>query len=50
MVKKIIFFENGVEGSIGESRSNSMSEKINEENIVEADDEENFEQNKEEYN
>jgi hypothetical protein len=47
-------FEDGVEGFVGESGSNSMSEKISENNIVEGDEkvggDENFEQNKEDYN
>ncbi len=43
-----------MEGSIGESRSNSMSEEGSEKKIVESDEEvgceENFEQNKEDNN
>ncbi len=47
-------FEDGVEGSIGESRFDSMNEEGNEKNIVEGNEEvgnkENFEWNKEDYN
>jgi hypothetical protein len=43
-----------VEGFVGEFGSNSMSEEGSEKNIVEGDEEvggeENFEQNKEDYN
>jgi hypothetical protein len=50
----VYIFEDGVKGSIREFRSNSMSGEENEENIVEGDEEvggeENFEQNKEDYN
>jgi hypothetical protein len=49
----IYIFEDGVEGSIGEFGSDSMSEKRSENNIMESNEEvgneENFEQNKD-YN
>jgi hypothetical protein len=50
----IYISEEGVEGYVGESRSNSMSEEGSEKNILESDEEvgseENFEQTKEDYN
>jgi hypothetical protein len=50
----VYFFEDGVEGSIGEFGFDSMNEEGSEENVVEGDEEtgskENFEQNKEDYN
>lgn len=50
----IYIFEDGAERSIGKSRSNSMNEERNEENITEGDEEvgnkENFDRNKEDYN
>jgi hypothetical protein len=50
----IYISKDGVEGSVGESRFDSMSEKRNENNIAEGDEEvgneETFEWNKEDYN